>query len=432
MKQHLFQFLKYGSLNILGMLGISFYILADTFFIANGIGANGLSALNLAIPIYSLVHGIALMLSCGGSTKYTIAVSQQEHRRANEIFTNTLLTFAAASILLVLCGLFFSAPITKLLGADHELFEMTHIYLKVILLFSPFFIANEIFLAFVRNDGAPSLATTGMLLGSLSNIILDYIFIYPLQMGIFGAVLATGISPIVSMLILSVHFMKKHCGFKIISCPIQPGTIIDTMILGFPTMIGELSIGIVMVVFNILIMKLEGNIGVAAYGIIANVAIVTTAIYNGLAQGVQPLISKAHGTNQKSLTKRFLNLSLAETIILSAVLYIIMYLYVTPITALFNGEQNLTLQALAEYGFLIYFTSIPFAGINTVLSSYFTATECPMPAQIIAFSRGLVLIIPIVYILSYTFGITGIWAALPITELITAVIGAFIYFKLNK
>ena len=411
------------------MLGISFYILADTFFIANGIGSNGLAALNLAIPIYSLVHGTALMLSCGGATKYTVAVSQLEYRRANEIFTNALLTAAAASLILMACGLFLSAPITKILGADEELFEMTHIYLKVILLFAPFFIANELLLAFVRNDGAPSLSTWGMILGSLANILLDYIFIYPMQMGILGAALATGIAPIISMLVLSAHFLKKKCGFRIISCPVCPKTIGDLMILGFPSMIGELSIGLVMVIFNILIMQLQGNIGVAAYGIIANVAIVTTAIYNGLAQGVQPLMSQAHGQNHQDLAKAYLYMSVAEALILSALVYALMYRFVTPITALFNSAHDATLQTLAEYGFLIYFTSIPFAGFNTVLSSFFTATERPIPAHIISLSRGLIIIIPAVYLLSQVFGITGIWSALPITELLTAAIGLLIYFK---
>lgn len=175
------EFVQYVALNICGMIGLSCYILADTFFVSRGLGANGLAALNLAIPIYSFVHGSGLMLGMGGATKYSIYMGQ--------------------------------GNLALMLGADKEVFGMTKTYLQVILLFSPAFIANDSLLCFIRNDGNPKLSMTAMLAGSLSNIVLDYVFIFPLHMGIFGAVLATGFAPVISQGVLSRHWITKNNQF---------------------------------------------------------------------------------------------------------------------------------------------------------------------------------------------------------------------------
>ena len=197
------EFFRYVILNICGMIGLSCYILADTFFISNGLGANGLAALNLAIPVYSFIHGSGLMLGMGGATKYSICRGQKEYKKAEQCFSNTMSIMAVLAVIFMLTGMFFSEKLTILLGADRYVFTMTKTYLQVILLFAPAFMANDMLICFVRNDGNPKLSMTGMLTGSFSNIILDYMFIYPLNMGIFGAVLATGLAPVISLFILT-------------------------------------------------------------------------------------------------------------------------------------------------------------------------------------------------------------------------------------
>ena len=168
------EFLRYTALNVTGMVGLSCYILADTFFVSKGLGMTGLAALNLAIPVFSFIHGSGLMLGMGGATWYSIFRGRQEQDKSNRIFTHMLLTALATAFLFVLTGLFFSGPLTLLLGANEETFSMTHIYLQVLLLFSPAFLMNDLLTCFVRNDGNPRLSMLSMLLGSLSNILLDY------------------------------------------------------------------------------------------------------------------------------------------------------------------------------------------------------------------------------------------------------------------
>lgn len=420
-------FAKYSSLNVLGMLGLSCYILADTFFVSKGLGANGLTALNLAIPIYSFIHGSGLMIGMGGGTKYSIQKSRNEKCAANRTFSNTVFLAAGVAAFFVLIGIFFSGKIIKLLGADENVFEMSKTYLQVILLFAPTFIMNNVLLCFVRNDTSPQLSMAAMIGGSLSNVILDYVFIFPLKMGIFGAVFATGLAPFFSMIILSQHFIKKKNGFHFTKCRPDGKLAVGILSSGFPSLITEVSSGIVMIVFNYIIMKLQGNIGVAAYGVIANLSLVVIAIYTGIAQGIQPIISRNYGAGNYSDMRCILRYSLTAVLILSGIIYACVFFGAPQIAAIFNSEQNVLLQSIAEDGLKLYFTACPFTGFNIIILVYFTSTEYTKPAHIISLLRGLVIIVPMAFLLSALWKTTGIWLALPFTELLVTIAAMEIY-----
>ena len=315
-----------------------------------------------------------------------------------------------------LAGLFLSPQITALLGADSQVAAMTQTYLKMILLFAPAFILNDILVCFVRNDGNPRLSMLAMLGGSMANILLDYVFIFPLGMGIFGAVLATGLAPLISIAIMSGHWMGKNKGFHLAKTEIQGQTALLILSLGFPSLITEVSSGIVIIVFNVIILGLKGNVGVAAYGVIANLSLVVISIFTGIAQGMQPLISSAYGRGDSARIRGILRYGLAAAVFISLTLYAGICWGAAPITAVFNSENNLKLQEIAEYGLRLYFTGIPAAGLNIILSIFFTSTEQAVPAHIISLLRGMVLIIPIAFFLSGLWGMTGVWLAFPATE----------------
>mgnify|MGYP006072682187 FL=1 len=431
-KRRLTEFLKYVSLNIAGMIGLSCYILADTFFVSKGLGTSGLAALNLAIPIYNFIHGTGLMLGIGAATKYSIYRGKGDNAAADKTFTNILYTAALFSAVFVAAGLIFSKNITAMLGADTEVFAMTNTYLKVILLFAPAFMMNDILICFVRNDGNPQLSMAAMLTGSLSNIILDYIFIFPCQMGIFGAVFATGLAPVISIMVLSLHFLRHNNKFGFKKTPVNIKETLSSLSLGFPSLITEFSSGIVIIVFNAIILKIMGNTGVAAYGIIANISLVAIAIYTGIAQGVQPLISREYGNNNMSNAKYLLNYALCAVVILSAAIYSAVFFGADPIASIFNSEGNALLQSTAVCGMKLYFIGCVFAGFNIIVSAFFTSTETPVPAHVISCMRGWLVIIPLAFAMSAMLGITGVWLAFPSTELICTAVGAVILIKIYK
>lgn len=421
------EFCRYVSLNVFGMIGLSCYILADTFFISKGLGAKGLTALNLAIPIYSFINGCGLMLGMGGATKYSVFRGKKETAQGNRSFFHVILSALFLSLIFMLTGIFFSGKITLALGADREVFEMTKTYLRVILLFSPAFIFNDIFVCFVRNDGNPALSMTAMLAGSFSNIILDYILIFPLGLGMLGAVLATGCAPVISMCILFCHKFSGKNHLSLEKSRFSITFLAGILSLGVPSLITEVASGIVMIVFNALILGLLGNTGVAAYGIVANLSLVVTAVFTGTAQGLQPLFSRSYGQGKKEDIRKLLKYAVTFVFLLSAFIYLVFFWAPEPITSVFNSEGNKKLQDIAVTGMRLYFTSIPFMGLNILLSAFFASTEKALPAQGISLSRGLFLILPAAFLLANLFGMTGIWLSCPVTEFIVSVMGVMVY-----
>lgn len=420
-------FFYYVSLNILGQMAYSCYTLADTFFISADLGANGLTALNLAFPMFCFMNGTGLMIGMGGGTGYSILKSRGESEKANHIFTNAVYMVVCFSIILVLLGVFLSDKIVTILGADDTVFTMTNTYLRVMLLFSPAFLTNNLLQCFVRNDGNPSLSMAAMITGSFSNIVLDYIFIFPLHMGIFGAIFATSLAPVISIIVLSSYFICKKNQFHFMRSAPNVKRILGIISSGVPPFVTEVSSGIVMFLFNFIILHLEGNIGVAAFGVITSISLVVVAMYTGLSQGIQPIISLNHGRKNVSTIKIILKYAMITMLLLSSVTYTIIFFGASQLTFIFNSEKNELLQEFAATGLKLYFLACPFIGFNIVTATYFTSTERPRPAQIISFLRGFFILVPMAFLLSSILKMTGVWCAYPLTECIVALTGMVFY-----
>ena len=421
------EFSRYTVLRVLGRLGVSCCLLVARFLVFKGFGISGLAALNIAIPAYNFIHGTGLMIGMGGATKFSVCKSQGNQMLVDKIYTNTIYLAVLFSIAFMLPGFFCPRQLAFVLGADMTILEMTAVYLRWLLLFSPAFILNDVLLCFVRNDANPQLAMCAMLIGSFFNVIMDYIFIFPLHMGIFGAVFATGISPVISILMMTLHWMKNRNSFHFAGRGICMKVVQWDLSLGFPSLIAQISSGIVMITFNSIILKLEGNTGVAAYGIIANISLVVVAIYTGIAQGAQPLVSRFYGENNREQIQAVLCYAIFTTLALSGILYVLIFVLAQPIAAIFNSECNARLQTIAVTGLKLYFISTPFVGYNIILATFFTSIERAFPAHILSLLRGLILIIPTAFILSSLWKMTGVWFAYPVTEISAALLGFVIY-----
>lgn len=425
-------FARFAGCNVMAMVGMSCYILADTFFVANALGAPGLAALNFAIPIYSLMLGVGQWIGMGASTKYAILRAQGLPAEADRVFTHAMGLALAAGALFLSGGLFFSGALSALAGASGETYPMTHTYLQVLLCFAPAFILNTSMAAFTRADGAPNLSMAALLAGSISNIFLDYLFLFPLGMGMFGAVLATGFSPVISLLILSTRLLRGKNRFRCVRCRPRARLIGGIFSTGFPALIGELSNAVVVLAFNFVILSLAGNTGVAAYGILTNIALVAVAVFNGLAQGVQPLLATYYGKHAEGALRRTLRYTLLSVLGAACALYLLTVLCNAPVIALFNSEGDRELAALATGGLPIYFASFFFIGFNIAASALFSAVELPLRGFCISILRGCALILPCLFLLSAFLGMTGVWLAYPIAECLTAAVAAAFLFAWRR
>ena len=427
-QKSLFQeFTRYLSFNVAGMVSYSCYILADTFFIAKALGADGLTALNLALPMFSFMSGLGLMLGMGGGTRFSIFRSQGQGKQANEIFTEAVAFGILLSGIIMAVGLFFAGPLSALLGAEGYVHTLTKSYMRVILLFAPFFIVNNILQCFVRNDGSPGLAMFAMLVGSLTNIVLDYVFMFPLGMGMIGAALATCMAPAISIGIFSVRFLRKKGNLRFARTKLSPHSMKTTSSLGISALITEVSSGIVIITFNALLLYLMGNVAVAAYGVVANIALVIISVFTGMAQGMQPLVSREHGCGNRGNSKRLYAYALSFASCSAILIYIGTCLFADPIAAIFNEEGNGALQRLAVSGLRLYFIAFIFVGFNIVTAAFFSAVEIPKPAFLIAICRGLIVILPCSFLMAMAFGVTGVWLSFPLAEALTALLGFLFY-----
>ena len=420
------QFFKYVSQNIFGLLGTSCYILADTYFISQAAGTDGVTLLNLCLPIYNFIFAIGSMIGLGAATRYAILRAQGEERAAQRYFSNAVFCACLLAVPFVLVGIFCPGTLLRLMGGDAGIVALGIPYARIFLLFTPFFMCNYIVSAFVRNDGAPSLAMVATLSGSLFNVVFDYIFMFPMGLGLAGAALATAVSPMLSIAICSRHFFQKDNTVQFVRQLPSAKLLGQSCQLGISGFVGEMSSGVTTTVFNFLLLGLAGNVAVAAYGVVANFALVATAIFNGVAQGAQPLISQCYGKNEMAGAKRLLLLGCGTALALAAVLYGAVFGFTDTFVALFNSENSALMAEYAHSGMRIYFLGYFFAGCNIVAAGYLGAVNRPTEATITSVSRGVAAIVTCSLILSALFGMNGVWSAFPAAEAITLALTVFL------
>lgn len=422
------EFRRYAAPGVLGMIGISCYILADTFFVAKGTGSLGLAALNIAIPAYNLMNGLGLMVGVGGATHYSICRAQGDAVEADRTFTHTLLLGLCIALLFVLTGTFGVVPLSRLLGANAETLDMTAVYLRLLLCFAPFFVTNNIMIAFVRNDGEPGRAMAGMIAGSLFNIVFDWVFIFPCGLGMFGAALATGASPLVSLLVLSGHLRRPSRGFHLRRERLRLRLLPRICAPGLSSLVSELASGITLLLINLVLLRIAGNTAVAAYGVIANLALVESAIFTGLSTGVQPLISRSAEADRRRLLRWTVTTALA----ISALMYVLVFVFASPITAVFNSEHDPALAACAVPGLRIYFAGFLAACINIIAAAYFSAAGQASRGFIISLVRSIIAIPPVLFALSALLGVTGVWLTFPAVEALACVLSLLFILRSPK
>ena len=413
-------FVKYVSQNIFGMIGVSVYILADTYFISVAEGADGITALNLALPLYGVIYGTGAMIGVGAATRYALLKAEGD-READDFFVNAALWELILSIPIMACGLFAAGPILRLMGADAAIEALGAGYVRIILTAAPLFMVNYVFTAFVRNDGDPSRAMAATIAGSIFNIIFDYVFMFIFGWGLKGAAMATVGAPVTGIIIAGTHFWSRSNTISVKWSRPKPKILAKSCQLGVSGFIGEMSSAVTTVVFNFLLLGLMGNVAVAAYGVVANMALVAVAIFNGVAQGSQPLISESYGKSRIKEAHTYFNMGVALATGIAIALVVLAWTCTKPMVAIFNSEGNAGMAALAYDALRLYFLGYLFAGFNITATGYMSAIGLAREAFIASLLRGLVAIVGCACIMAAAFGITGVWLSFAAAELITAV-----------
>ena len=416
------QLRRYLLPNILAMIGTSCYILADTFFISLSQGPNGITALNLVLPLYGLIFALGSMIGIGSATRYALGKGSNTPDY-HLYFSNSIAWTLLVGAVFVALGVAVPDGVLRLMGADDTILQVGHNYIRIVLCFAPLFMLNFTCTAFVRNDGAPRIAMAATLLSGLFNILFDYLLMFPLGLGMTGAALATGFSPVVSMSICLLHYLSPRNTIRLTPTLPSLRRLLSACQLGVVAFVGEMSSGVTTMVFNFILLHLAGNAAVAAYGIVANIALVGVALFNGISQGLQPLASACHGSGDTQGQSRIYRHSMFIGLCVSAVVVAVVVTFAGTLVAVFNSQHSAQLADYAIPGLRLYFLGFLFAGANIVKSGFYSATGRGRESSILALCRGVVAIVAFAFLLSHLLGITGVWLAFPAAELFTLLLG---------
>lgn len=422
------RFFRYTSQNILAMIGISFYVLADAIFIAKYAGPDGLVALNLALPLFGIIEGLGAMVGTGFATVYAIDKASGHDSRPH--FLQAIFWCLVFGLPISIIGLTGYEKVITLLGAQGHLVQMGGSYARILMSMAPMFMFNFVMNAFARNDNAPSIAMVATLTGSIMNVILDYIFMFVLDWGFASAALATVLSPTISVCILCFHYFGKRNHVPMRFSVPDFRLFAKSCALGLSSFMSHISSGITVFVFNTLILGLSGSIGVAAYSIIANIAYIPAAIYGGIADGAQPLLSECHGKDDPDGVRHILKLGMCMIGVLAFVIVLCCHVFVDPMVRIFNDENSLELATMARESVRLYSLGFVVSGLGMMFISFFSATDRPVPEILGSLSRGCVAIVLCAVLMARLFGMTGIWLSFPAAEAITVLllVGLFLWY----
>ena len=419
-------FISYLFPSLFGMILMAVNILVDGIFVSNGVGALALAGINIAVPIFSILLSISLWIGMGGATLYSIEMGKGEVDKARSIFTQSIIMTVSIVGILVVLGLWKQEQIAYLFGASSKVLPYVEDYLHVILLFGLVYVLENILSIFVRNDGNPKLAMSGLITTSILNIILNYLFIFKMSMGVKGAAYATALSTVVGLLVLLLHFINKKSNLKFTHLHFNITTCSEILKIGSPSFITEGSAAIVVIGYNIAFSHFVGEVGVSSYAIINYLHAVFIMIFIGIGAAIQPIVSFNLGARLKERIERVLNLGIKTGIIFGALILSVGWFFANQLIALFGVTEPDVIEYTKD-GIYLFFIGYLFLSFNLINAEYYQAVKKIKLSMIIIIMRSLVIFLPLLYILPTMFNSKSIWLAFPIAEGLTTL--GIIIFK---
>ena len=403
------------------------YNVMDGIFVGQGVGSAALGAVNIGVPFITFAVAIVAMFPMGGATIIAIRMGRDDKDGANNAFMTALTLTVLTAVILTVVGTVFSQQIVDLSGArklGEEMRRMSADYLFYYSAFSLPMLMSNCLSVFVRNDGSPTLSFAGMCAGAVSNIFLDWLFIFPLQMGVIGAAVASGLGQIVSLLVLLSHFIRKHGNLRIRRFTIQPVLIRKICKRGAPEAVTQLTTPVTALCYNLVLAGLVGDIGVSTYSVLSFIYSLANAVLSGVAQGLQPLWGNSYGKQDTKEINDYFRFGMAINLVLSVLVSAGLILFDEPAIRIFSQDMDL-INAASKALPVFSLSFIPMA-LNLVYTSLLYSTKRTKQSDIIAICRGIIIKAIAIFCIPIIFGSNTIWAAPLVAEMITFAIAVIL------
>lgn len=412
---------KYLGTSIMSAVVMSIYSIVDSVAIGQSEGPIGSAALAVITPLYGLFAFLSILCGVGGAVLYSNAKGEEKYEKANVFFT-TATAMMAILVLLAWSGFaLFHDPILTFFGADTELMPKVMEYAWWIIGFMPMFLLSMFISAFIRNDNAPGLAMAAVIIGGCINIFGDWFLVFPLGMGMKGAGIATVTGTTVQMIILCTHFFTKKCSLRLVKPFRVFPAIRKTLITGFGTAVLDLGVVIIAILINNQIMRYGSATALAVYGVVATISSLFQALFNGVGQAIQPIVSANCGAGLSDRMNHAWKLALATVIGLGIVFTAVGMLFPTQMVRLF---MDVTPEVIDAAPGIIrpYFLVFLFLGINIAATYYLQSAMHSKMSMVVGILRSIVISGLLLVVLPFLLDILGVWLAMPIAELIVMVI----------
>lgn len=424
--------IKFTLPTIIMLIFTSIYGVVDGIFISNCVGSDAFAAVNLIMPAIMVLGSIGFMMGTGGSALVSKTIGEGDNKKANEYFSMLIYLLIIAGLILTIIGIIFIRPVASLLGAEGDILNYAVTYGKTLLVALIAFLLQNCFQSFLVVAEKPQIGLVISICAGITNMVLDFLFIYVLKMGVFGAALATGISQVVGGIIPLVYFIRKNNSpLRLVKAKFNRKAILQASSNGSSEMLTNISISLVNMLYNMQLMELAGANGVSAYGIIMYVGFIFSGTYLGYGIGSAPIIGYHYGAGNKDELKNLFKRSLKLLGISAIILTLSAEVLSKPLASIFVSYDKELLE-MTITAIRLYAISYLISWFNIFASSFFTALNNGPVSAIISFMRTLVFETSMIFAIPAILGLNGIWLAIVAAEILAFIVSITLLIKNKK
>ncbi len=424
-------FIKFAIPAILANLLTMSAFFIDGILVGQLIGSEGLAAVNLVFPIFIMIGATGVVVASGSSALVGRYLGEDNKKEANNVFNLALVLCIILSVTISGSVLFFVDNITGLLGASGSLYDLTREYFSVILIFFGLILTSFVLEFFIRNVGDSIFPIKSTGIASVINMVLTYVFLTVFDMGLVGAAWATGISFTSSIILLSTYFLRKRLSLSYGKPIFKILTIKKILYNGVSESLLEFSSGVVILIFNLMLLQFIGEIGVAAFAIISFVSLMMLMVNFGFSMSLQPMVSYNYGAKMTKRVKETVKTAMVISTVAGIVFYLIVLVFGKNVVGLFSNDDA-QLSAISLDALRIYGLSYIFIGINILASAYLTALGKPRLSLLVALSYSFIFAVMGLFVFPQFLGPTGIWWAIPFANMAAVFVSLYTIKHSNK
>ena len=418
--------------SVVMMLFSSIYGVVDGLFVSNFVGKTEFAAINLLMPVLMIIGAFGFMIGAGGTAVVSKTLGEGETRLANRYFSLFVYLIIAVGVSMSLLGVAFIRPLSMMLGAEGAMLDACIRYGRIVLAAMPFFMLQNLFQSFLIVAERPKLGLAVTVCAGVTNMVLDALLILVIPLGLEGAAIATSTSQLVGGIIPVIFFVRKNSSqLSLTKTKFYGKALLRAVTNGSSELMSNISMSIVTMIYNFQLMRLVGEDGIAANGIIMYVAFIFIAMFLGFSVGTAPIIGYHYGAQNTDELKSLLRKGATVMLVGGSALSIISIVLAEPLSMIFAGYDPYLVEMTAN-GLRIHSTCFVFASLGIFGSSYFTALNNGLISAVISFTRTLVFQVGALLLLPLFLDLNGVWLATPVSEILSLILTVILFIANRK